>query len=68
MESGKKMIAFSLNKTVESSFFDLFNKSFLRRNGEDVYRVSMESNVSLTSIFNPKSNVIVIMNENEFRN
>lgn len=67
VESEKKMIATSLNKTAEGALFDLFNKFFMKRDGMDVYRVAMESGLLLTSMVHPKFNAAVVIDVNEVR-
>ncbi len=42
VESDKIMIASSLNKTAEGALFDLFNKFFIKRDGNDFYRIALQ--------------------------
>jgi hypothetical protein len=64
VDSDKKAIITSLNKTAEGALFDLFNKFFMKRGGSDVFRVAMESGLMLTPVFNPKFNCVVILDKN----
>jgi hypothetical protein len=61
VESNKKAIITSVNKTTESALLDLFNKLFMKKGGLDVIRVGKTAS-------NLKFNGVVIMDKNEVRN
>jgi hypothetical protein len=63
--SENKMIAMSLNKTVEGAFFDLFNKFFMKRENLDVYRIATVDGLTVTSVYNPKFNAVFVMSRED---
>lgn len=63
VESDKIMVASSLNKTAEGALFDLFNKFFIKRDGNDFYRIALqESGYSTTAIVHPNFNAAIVIN------
>lgn len=40
--SDSTLVASSLNKTVEGALFDLFNKFFINRDGQELYRIALQ--------------------------
>jgi len=61
------MIATSLNKTVEGSLFDLFNKSFIKRDGLEMYRYALDSGALKTETVHPQFNAAVIIRSENLR-
>jgi hypothetical protein len=59
------MIAMSLNKTVESAFFDLFNKFFMKRGNRDVYRVAVSDGTNPLPHYNHNFNAVIVMSRDE---
>ena len=57
VETNSILMANSLNNTVETALFDLFNKFFIKRGNEEVYRVAMQSGLLFTEIVNKEFNV-----------
>jgi uncharacterized protein YqgV (UPF0045/DUF77 family) len=64
-DSDKKLLAISLNKTAEGALFDLFNKFFMKMGGVDVFRVAKEGGSLSTAVFNPKFNLVVLIDKSD---
>ena len=64
-ECERILVASSLNKKIETALYDLFNKFYIKRGGEEYYKVGLESGALFTEVIHPKFNCAIILHLNE---
>lgn len=60
------LIANNLNPVVETTLYDLFNKFYMKRAGNNIYRVALNSGFTMPAKVHSNFNCIVIVRASDF--